>query len=79
VKQQIRVAQQAQPFAPFEAELVGGRGLRVPHPESIDVQPGKAPHFAVTRPGGRPEACDVFVVLSVRPGRQRGGCWRKAG
>ena len=70
MKPEILVFQKAQPFVPFEIELVGGRVLNVPHPEFVYVPPGKGLYFVVTHRDGVVETLNAILVLSVRPSRK---------
>jgi hypothetical protein len=67
------------PFIPFEIELVGGRVLRVDHPEFVYVPPGKGLYFVVTHRDGTPETCNAVLVVAVRPSRGRLQMRKKAG
>ncbi len=77
MKPEIAAFQKAQPFVPFEIELVGGRVVTVPHPEFVYVAPGKSMYFVVTNTDGVVEVFNSFLVLAVRPSRKTKS--RKAG
>jgi hypothetical protein len=77
MKPEIAAFQKAQPFVPFEVELVGGRVLQVPHPEFVYVPPGKGLYFVITHKDGVVETLNAILVLSVRPIRKT--TRRKAG
>lgn len=77
MNEEIRKFQKAVPFVPFEIELVGGRVLRVKHPDFIFVPPmARAPYFVHVDDDGVSETCSAVMVLAVRPIR---GIKRKAG
>ena len=71
MKSEIQNAAKAVPFVPFEIELVGGRVLRVNHPEFVYVPPGKGIHFAYTHADGSSEFCNALLVIAVRASKKK--------
>ncbi len=66
MKREIETIAKARPFAPFEMELVGGRVLRVKHPEFVYVPPGRGIHVIYTHDDGTSQFVNALLIVGVR-------------
>ncbi len=77
MKREIDTIAKARPFALFEMELVGGRVLRVKHPEFVYVPPGRGIHVVYTHEDGTSEFVNALLIVGARairpPARRKAG------
>jgi hypothetical protein len=72
LNEEIRRFIKAQPFEPFELELVTSRVLKVHHPDWLLIPPTpRAPYLVWVDRDGVAETINTSLVVAVRPQRPK--------